>query len=248
MEPTDTFSSHFLEPISVKQLIQVFDLLPDILFWIKDERSRIVHANTLLIEHLGCKSLEQVQGKTDYNFSPVHIAKQFVNDDRKVMAGELITDRLELNITEKGEFGWFSTTKRPLLDDTHTIIGTYGITRHIERTSRALSNYEAIATPVEFVKKNYAKEINVSQLAETMHLSISALERRFKKYLDKTPNQFINEVRLERARKMIVETQKPISQIAFQCGFNEPSYFAQQFKKLFDVLPSQLRDDLKYPT
>ncbi|MCW8879886.1 MAG: helix-turn-helix domain-containing protein [Kangiellaceae bacterium] len=234
----------FLEHVSTNQLIQAFDLVPDILFWIKDSQSRILHANSVLVEQLGCKSIEQVRGKTDYDFSPKHIAKQFIIDDQKVMAGELITDRLELNLTDKGEFGWFSTTKRPLRDERGNIVGTYGITRHIERTSKALLNFEAIAIPVNYVKEHYAKDISVQQLADIVHLSVSALERRFKKHLGKTPKQFINEIRLERARKIIIETRLPISQIAFQTGFTEPSYFAQQFKKMFGQKPSELRSEI----
>ena len=233
-----------LKQLTVQQLIQAFDLLPDILFWIKDAEGRVIHANTVFIEQLGFKQLDQVLGKTDNDFSPRHIARQFIVDDKKVMSGELITDRLELNLTENGEFGWFSTSKRPLTNEQGKIIGTYGVTRHMEKTSKTLLNFEAIALPVDYVKKNFAKDISVKELADIVHLSVSALERRFKKYLSKTPKQFINQVRLERARKLIIETQRPISQIAYQTGFTEPSYFTQQFKKLFGLLPSELRTQI----
>jgi len=59
--------------------------------------------------------------------------------------------------------------------------------------------------------------------------------------LAKTPNQVINEIRLENARKLLVETRLPISQIAYQCGFAEPSYFSKQFRRLFGEIPSQMR-------
>lgn len=68
------------------------------------------------------------------------------------------------------------------------------------------------------------------------------LERRFKKYLAKTPNQFINEFRLEQARKLLIETNLAIGDISSRVGFSDPSYFARKFHNLFDVLPSEIRN------
>ncbi len=124
------------------------------------------------------------------------------------------------------------------------MIGTYGVTRHLQKTSKALSHVRAIEEPVKFIREHYHRQISIDELAELAHLSVSALERHFKKHLAKTPNQFINEVRLENARKLLIETQLPISQVAYQCGFSEPSYFSKQFRRLFGEIPSQMRSQL----
>jgi len=107
-----------------------------------------------------------------------------------------------------------------------------------------LSSIDAIKAPVEYVRKNYHTDIAVHELADLAFLSVSALERRFKKYLAKTPKQFINEIRLENARRLLIETKLPIMEIAFRCGFSEHSYFSRQFKTLFGILPSQIRETL----
>ncbi|KJY88007.1 MULTISPECIES: AraC family transcriptional regulator [Pseudoalteromonas] len=233
-----------LNKAGVNQLIAAFDLIPDILFWVKDTKSRIVHANQHFVEHQGYKTLDQILLKTDFDFSPQHLAFQYVNDDKRVMEGFIVTDRLELNQTANGELAWFSTSKKVLLDDENAIMGTYGVTRHLAKTSKALSHVRAIEAPVEFIRAHYHRHICIEELAELAHLSVSALERRFKKHLAKTPNQFINEVRLENARKLLVETRLPVSQVAYQCGFSEPSYFSKQFRRLFGEIPSQLRKEL----
>jgi len=72
-------------------------------------------------------------------------------------------------------------------------------------------------------------------------LSISALERRFKKYLDKTPRRFLVEIRLEQARRMLVEGDTPIANVAFGAGLSDHSYFTQQFRRFFGLLPSEFR-------
>lgn len=233
-----------LENIAVQQIINVFDLLPDILFWIKDPQSRIVYANTHFLEHVGGHKLDDIRGKDDTVFSPKHLAHQFISDDKKILAGEVITNRLELNLPHNGEVSWFSTSKRPLLDLTGNIIGTYGVTRHFEKSFREMAHVNALKAPVVYIQENLDKTINIGDLAKVSHLSVSALERRFKKHLGKTPKQFINDARLTQARKLLTETNLPIGQVAYQTGFNEPSYFSKQFQKLFGCLPTEFRQQI----
>jgi len=235
----DTLVNRF----SVKQIIDMFDLMPDVLFWIKDEKSCFVYANQFFLEHLGVTSLRQIIGLSDFDFSPRHIAKQFTVDDQKVMQGEVVNNRLEMNQTKVGEIAWFTTSKRPLFDQQGQPIGSYGITRHLEKTSLSLAGMDALKKPVDYIRRNYMQNICLQQLAEITYLSISALERRFKKFLGKTPTQFINEVRLENARRLLIETNIPIAAIANNTGFADHSYFSRQFQKLFEQSPSTFRQD-----
>jgi AraC-like DNA-binding protein len=238
-------SQAFLQDIlGLDQILHMFDLLPDIIFWIKNADSQIVYANQQFVQHIGLHSLQQVLGKSDAAFFPPHIARQFINDDHSVMNGQSITDRIELNMLKTGDFAWFSTSKRPLYSQNKVIVGSYGFTQLLTKTSQVLSSIDAIKAPVEYVRKNYHTDITVHQLADLAFLSVSALERRFKKYLAKTPKQFINEIRLENARRLLIETKLPIVEIAFRCGFSEHSYFSRQFKTLFGILPSQIRESL----
>lgn len=241
----DVLAGEFLQQLGVQQLIAMFELIPDVLFWIKDEHSRVVHANKPYVEYLRLKSLHAVLGKTDYAFSPPYLAKQFITDDKKVMEGELVTDRLEMNTLPNGSVAWFSTSKRPLFNDAGEIIGSYGMTRHLQRSEKLLSGVDIMKGPVDYVRQNYRQDISVDKLAEIAHLSVSALERRFRKYLSKTPKQFITEVRLENARRLLVDSSLTISEVAYRCGFSDHSYFSRQFKFLFDELPSELRATLE---
>ena len=236
-------ANDLLKQTGVTTLISAFDLIPNTLFWVKDTQSKIVYANSEFVRHQGFTKLSDVLNKTDYDFSPKHLAYQFILDDRRVLAGMQVTERLEVNHTKPGEYGWFSTSKRVLINDKGLVIGTYGITRLIEKDSKELLSVKAIETPIKFIRQHYYNNITIEELAEVAHLSVSALERRFKKYLAKSPSQFINEVRLENARKLLLDTDLPIGEVAFQCGFSSPSYFTKQFQILFGVSPSQLRKE-----
>jgi len=249
MKPNNTqlcdSNKDFLNHYTVKQTIEMFDLLPDILFWIKDENCRFVYANKYFLEHLKVNSLNNIIGLSDYDFSAPHLAKQYHIDDQKVMTGQVVNNRLEMNNDHGNEIAWFTTSKRPLLNEQGKTIGSYGISRHLEKTSLALSGMDALKVPVAYIRNNYKESILLTNLASVSYLSISALERRFKKYLGKTPKQFINEVRLENARRLLVETNLPIADIANETGFSDHSYFSQQFKRFFGDLPSELRQAYK---
>ncbi|MFS1422772.1 helix-turn-helix domain-containing protein [Shewanella sp. 10N.286.48.B5] len=231
----------FLEALGVSQTISIFELLPDIRFWIKDTQSQIIYANKVYLESTPFFHLEQIQGKTDYDFFPHYLANQYIVDDMKVMKGEVVIDRLEMNILKNGDLAWFSTTKRPLFDENKMIIGSMGFTRNLAHQSQLDYEVQHIKVPVEYMQQHFKSAISIQSLAELSHISVSALERRFKKYLGKTPKQFLNELRLERARRYLIETDLPIADIAHECGFAEPSYFTKQFKALFGELPSTTR-------
>lgn len=243
MTISSAYVDKFINRFSVKQIIEIFDLMPDVIFWVKDEKGCFVYANQFFLEHIGVTSLAQIVGLSDFDFSPVHIAKQFAVDDKKVMHGEVVNNRLEMNNTKSGDIAWFTTSKRPLLDEQGKAIGSYGISRHLEKTSLVLSGMDALKEPVAYVRKNYMQDIRLKELADITHLSISALERRFKKYLGKTPKRFINEVRLENARRLLIETNIAVATIANDTGFTDHSYFSRQFQKLFKQSPSAFRQE-----
>lgn len=235
----------FFTQMGVSQLIAMFDLLPGVLFWIKDKQHHFIHANQAFIEHKGVSGLDKIVGKTDYDFSPPHLAKQFIQDDDKILSGQQVTERLEMNITLNGDTAWYATSKRAITDEQGAIIGSYGITRHLHAQTIALSGVEAIKVPVDYIRENYQQHFTIETLADVAHLSVSALERRFKKYLAKTPKQFINEIRLENARRLLVETNIPISQVGDQTGFTDHSYFTKQFRLFFGELPSTFRENYR---
>lgn len=242
--PSKQEIERFIEVADRQEFVNMFDLLTDTLFWIKDKKSRVMHANSAFVSHMGKKHLQQIIGKTDLDFAPPHLAKQFLIDDEKVINGETITDRIELNIDEANKLSWYVTSKRPFKNSKGNIVGSYGMTHSLEKSSKLISVVQPIQVPVEYIRAHYNEDIRIDELAKLSFLSVSALERRFTKYLGKSPKQFINQVRLERARQLLLETSLSVSEISEQCGFSDKSYFSKQFKKLFTVVPSQLRKSL----
>lgn len=99
-----------------------------------------------------------------------------------------------------------------------------------------LENFE------QYVHKNYASDIlSVTMLAQAFYISESTLLRQLKRLTGLTPNQFIQEVRLNEARYLLENRQyDSIAQVAIKVGFADTRSFSRSFKQRFGKLPSDL--------
>ena len=79
-----------------------------------------------------------------------------------------------------------------------------------------------------------------SDLADKLHLSESQIYRKLKAITDKSTAVFIRSIRLQKAKGMIQTSDKTISEIAYETGFNDPSWFSRAFKEEFGAAPSDI--------
>ncbi len=94
----------------------------------------------------------------------------------------------------------------------------------------------------EIIEKNLGEpDFDVEQFADQMNISRTQLFRKFKALIGLPPNEFINDVRLQRAAELIAGNIDSISQISYLVGFKEQSYFSKRFKKKFGVSPSEYK-------
>ena len=219
----------------------LLDLVPDTHAWLKDPAGTFVHANRLFLQRFGFHSAGALAGKTDHDLAPPHLAQQYIRDDGRVLAGTVVTDRLELISGVDRDGDWFLTSKWPVYDKHNHIIGTLGISRHLNRTEGTTFPFQQLRAPVDYIHQHFSQSLSVADLARACNLSISALERRFRRHLNKTPHQYISEVRLSHARALLLDTDKSIGSIALEAGFADHSHFTRAFKKQFGVTPRTAR-------
>ncbi|WP_020537231.1 ATP-binding protein [Lewinella cohaerens] len=81
-------------------------------------------------------------------------------------------------------------------------------------------------------------EFGVTQLATASHLSQMQLYRKLKALTNKTPSQFIRSYRLQQGLELLKEGQLTVSEVAYEVGFADPSYFSRTFQKEFGKNPS----------
>ncbi len=219
----------------------LLDLVPDTHAWIKDSDGRFVYGNRLFFERFGFSSLQALLGKCDYDIAPEYLAVQYTKDDAFVLEGGVVNDRLELILGPDGTGDWFLTSKWPIYSPAQAILGTFGLSRHLNRTEGTAIPFRELRAPVDYISQHFATPISVEALAGACNMSVSALERRFRKHLGKTPRQYIVEVRLDNARQLLLDTEKPIGTIALETGFADHSHFTRAFTRHFGRSPRRVR-------
>lgn len=112
----------------------LIDHLPDCFIYVKDAQSRFIFTNVAHLKLLGLASVEDVVGRTDFDFFPKELAEQYYADEQKVItSGKPVLDREEETVYPDGNRIRVLTTKVPLLADDGSVVGVMGITRDITR-------------------------------------------------------------------------------------------------------------------
>jgi transcriptional regulator GlxA family with amidase domain len=84
-------------------------------------------------------------------------------------------------------------------------------------------------------------DYTASQLAADVAMSRASLYKKMQTMLAITPNEFLRNVRLKHAAKLLAETSTPVNQVSLMVGFQTPRYFSQCFRQMFGVTPSEYR-------
>jgi transcriptional regulator GlxA family with amidase domain len=89
------------------------------------------------------------------------------------------------------------------------------------------------------------RDFGVDTVASLMGLGQSQFCRKIKALTNYTPVELIRNLRLRRARTLLMSTDKSISEIAYEVGFTTPAYFSKCYRDAYNESPSDLRDKLK---
>lgn len=96
---------------------------------------------------------------------------------------------------------------------------------------------------VKYIRENYTSDIKLSTVAKLKSVSPEHLSRTFKACIGNGFNEYITLLRLKHAEEMIKnEPDKTISEIAYECGFNDGNYFSYKFKKMYGISPIKARE------
>ena len=98
-----------------------------------------------------------------------------------------------------------------------------------------------LVSVVELMEANIKEPISQVELAGSVNLSRRQLQRLFQKYLMCTPSRYYLQLRLQRARELLLQTDLSLVEIAAQTGFVSSSHFSKSYKELYDYSPSRER-------
>jgi AraC-like DNA-binding protein len=108
-----------------------------------------------------------------------------------------------------------------------------------------LSVSKVINDVYKYVAENFQKKISFATAASVANMQRAAFCRYFKRKTKKKFTEFVNETRIMHARKLLVETDKTISEVAFDCGYENTSYFNRQFMLCCHTSPGKFRGQFK---
>lgn len=128
-----------------------------------------------------------------------------------------------------------------LIEGYLSILMVYLLKSKTDHSNQETSILERV---IEFVQDHYNQDLQVADLAEATHVSESYLSRVMHKGMGTTPMKYVNSVRLEIARRMLL-TDASIEKIAEQAGFSEVKYFSTLFKKTIGMPPSAYRKKMR---
>ncbi len=98
-----------------------------------------------------------------------------------------------------------------------------------------------IAQAVRFIRETACDGIAVTDVLKEVAISRSALERRMRAALGRSPNEEITRVRVERAKELLISTDQPLTTIARRTGFQTPQYLVQVFRRQVGMTPGMFR-------
>jgi AraC-like DNA-binding protein len=97
----------------------------------------------------------------------------------------------------------------------------------------------------DYINKNYMDEVRLATLADIAGMSPSAFSRFFKLHTGRNLSEYIIDIRLGYASRKLVDTARSISEISFECGFNNLSNFNRIFKRKKGCAPSEFRENYR---
>ncbi len=106
---------------------------------------------------------------------------------------------------------------------------------------RTALNNQRIRTMLEYIQTHFDDRLTTAQIAQSANLSESECLRCFKQTLALPPTQYLKRLRIQRSADLLTSTDRPIADIAAQCGFQGMSYFAKAFREIQGCTPKEYR-------
>ena len=238
-----------LQSDSLAQLAQpfwggeVFDMVEDTVYFVKDVAGRYLAVNETLVRRCGAAQKEELLGKTAREVFPLPLGEDFTRQDLTLLeGGPSIVSRLELHLYPSGESGWCLTWKKAVRDDEGVIVGLSGISRDLASTPDGAEELDGLAAVLAYIRDHLDSPLTLADLEEATGLSSFQIGQRIKRLFGLSPRQYIMRSRIEAARHLLSSSEVAISEIALECGFSDQSSFTRQFKRSVGITPKAYRE------
>jgi PAS domain S-box-containing protein len=219
---------------------ELFDAIPDIVFFLKDDRGRYVAVNQTLVERTGHRDKRELIGRTAAEVFPGVLGVEIGAQDIVVIeSGTGLSGKLELHLYADGSEGWCLTWKEPLKAGNGKIIGLTGISRDLQPVSAMKTDMASISRLIDHIQANLDEPLRLPALAKLAGFTQFQLDQRMRGLFGLSTVQYLTRARINHACSLLRQTGEPISQIALACGYGDQAAFTRQFRKSVGLTPSQ---------
>lgn len=108
-------------------------------------------------------------------------------------------------------------------------------------SEKAMRDGERIKIMLQYIQEHYNGELTLAKIAKSASVSENECLRCFRSMIGSTPIQYVRQVRVQKATDLLISTNRKISDIGAECGFQEMSYFAKIFRELKGCTPGEFR-------
>jgi YesN/AraC family two-component response regulator len=107
----------------------------------------------------------------------------------------------------------------------------------------SVKNYNnKISTAIKYIEKNYSNNLSLEEVAKYINMNTSYFSNTFKKETGVYFSDFLQKIRVEKSKGLLVQPQHKIYEIAEKVGFMDEKYYFKIFKKLTGITPNQYRN------
>ena len=113
--------------------------------------------------------------------------------------------------------------------------------QHVPLMARVGLFHENLIEAAALMEANLEEPLSLDEIASLVGVSRRQIERLFKRYVGEVPTKYYLDMRLRRARSLLLQTSMSVMEIALACGFQSPPHFSKCYRDLFGHTPSAER-------
>jgi AraC-like DNA-binding protein len=98
-----------------------------------------------------------------------------------------------------------------------------------------------LGTLVSYLEQHYREDIRIADMCRMTNMSRAAFYREFSRIFRQSPQEYVDVVRIQHASMLLLKTDRPVSEIALDCGFSDSNYFSRRFHQKTGFSPMDYR-------
>lgn len=177
----------------------------------------------------------------DYPMIPNVIDKHFINQNRiHYLDNEEFNNILNIFYFINNEFNTKQQYSEMIVDNLLLTI-LYFLLRKSKITAQQTKQTSPLINGLNYINSHFNDNPTLEQVAQAIHLNAVYFSFLFKKTLNKSFIEYLTELKIEHAKKLLLSTNISATEIAFACGFDSLSSFYRNFKKITNMSPSAFK-------